>query len=602
VALRTLEYEQASIRRPAIEAMFRLNDERRFRSDFINAAKRFSLAKPRSRARASIYAIAVVSSEFKDEALTVLADERIRVAMEGEQDDETVNFLGLGVSLQYELARYRDVVASARLCTLKAPAALRSRYDYLKAAYAAGKLRREEDAVEFFGRQFRLIDDHGGHATQRELKRVHKAYQATALRVLQRDPELASFIEKEQGTCAVFFLSSTEALGHAILDPYFFVAQNKDKYDRLIFIGPPKASYRPASRACLQIVEQYGDYHEVQDDDLLNLSWMSFGHHTSGKLTFVIDHYWALLRNAVHRSRDKSDAFDHNRWHFALPEYYGEITQAFARSHGLDLSKPMVVLHVRDKGYHGIAMQSYRDSAIANYHDSVEHLLSLGLQVVRIGDRSMPRLNVTAKGYFELPFLSGYTHEIDPFLIAQSYFMIGCQSGPCAFARVLGVPVLTVNAVLHYTLLPTSKEMACFKRYFETVGGVKRELSIEEALARGCHHFDNTFQYEKAGISVENALPQEITAAVADMVAWLKRPDLPETAEQLRFRKEVEDVARDLERRGRDLDLPIADYIGICLPEYRISPTVARMRAGETKDAGIVAMENRQMRYGSERR
>lgn len=583
-SLLVMERLTTPLRRGSVEVIQKLAADRQDRRAFIDAAHRFYKAQPTNRDRFDIYATALVASEFKEEALRAILSETAETAIDLSEDD--LNLIALRVSLQSELARYRDVLDSARLGIFQAPETLRTRYDYLKAAYAAGKLRRERDAIEFFGRQFNIISDHAGNATDQEIARVHSIYQNQAAFTIKRDVELMRLLgEVDFSNCAVFFLSSTEALGHAILDPFYFIAQNKDKFDRLIFIGPPRVSYRPASRACLQIVEQYGDYYETSSDILLNLSWMSLGHHQAGRFTFIIDHYWMLLRHAVHRTREPADPYKHNGWHLQLPPYYAEIAEAFAKRHGIDFDRPLVVMHVRDKGYHGIALQSYRDSAVGNYREAVEYLLDRGFQVIRIGDKSMPKLDLQRQGYFETPFLSGYAYEIDPYLIAKSRFMIGCQSGPCAFARALGVPILTVNAVLHYTLLPSPMEMACFKRYFAVVDGVSQELTIEQALDRGCYHFDNSFQYEEAGIRVENALPEEITASVMDMVAWLETPDLPETDDQIRFREHVEAVAQDLKARGPELSLPIADYLGICLPGYRVSPSVLQMRAKTSADA-----------------
>lgn len=578
VSLWVMERLPTPLRRKSVEVIHKITVNRHSRIKFVEAASRHYNAQPTNRNRLDIYATALVASEFKEKALSLILSETAEKAIDIAEDD--LNLIALRVSLQSELGRYRDVVASAKMGVTQSPATLRTRYDYLKAAYAAGQLRRERDAAEFIGRQFGIISDHAGTATDKEIERVHSVYQHSTAYTLKRDVELMRLLgEVDYSNCAVFFLSSTEALGHAILDPYYFIALNKDKYEKLIFIGPPRINYRPASRSCLQIVEQYGEYHETTSDLLLNLSWMSLGHRQAGRFTFIIDHYWMLLRHAVHRSRDPNDAYVHNDWHLQLPEYYAEITKNFAERHAIDLARPFVVMHVRDKGYHGIALQSYRDSSVENYKEAVEYLIDRGFQVIRIGDKSMPCLSLNRSGYFEAPFLDGYTYEIDPYIISKSRFMIGCQSGPCAYARALGVPILTVNAVLHYTLLPSPMEMACFKRYFVAENGVSRELTLSQALQRGCYHFDNTFQYEQAGVRVENALPSEITASVADMVAWLDEPAMPETVEQLQFRADVESVARELKERGPELDLPIADYLGICLPGYRVSPSVMKMRS-----------------------
>src|SRR5262249_8803904 len=206
----------------------------------------------------------------------------------------------------------------------------------------------------------------------------------------------------------VFFLSSTDALGHAVLDPYYLVALNRDRFESFVFVGPSWESYRPASRACLKIIEQYGRYIETDSDVLLNLSWMSLGHHNLGTITSIVDHYWALLRQAVRRTRDGADQYLHNAWHFALPADHTSAGEMFCRGAGILPDKPLVVLHVRDPGYHRIAKQSYRDATVANYRDAVNYLLDSGYQVARIGDTSMPRIEIDRPGYFEIPFLANY--------------------------------------------------------------------------------------------------------------------------------------------------------------------------------------------------
>jgi len=316
----------------------------------------------------------------------------------------------------------------------------------------------------------------------------------------------------------------------------------------------------------------------------MNLSWMSLGHHQLGPIRFLVDHYWELLRQVVHRSRDAKDQFEHNAWHFRLPEKYDRVGERFCREAGIRLDQPLVVLHVRESSYHKLAKQSYRDSAIENYRPAIEHLLDRGFQVVRIGDIKMRKFDIDERKqdrYFELPFMDDYQHELDAFLISRAAFMIGCQSGPCAFARALGVPLLTVNAVLHYTLLPSRQEMASFKRYFQETNGRKQELSLEQALDMRLFHFENSYQFSEAGVALQDASAEEILWSVQDMITWITDPTLPQTALQERFATSVEAAARRLELERDSLDLPIADYLGISLPGYRISPTVAAAREVE---------------------
>jgi putative glycosyltransferase (TIGR04372 family) len=565
-----------NLRRIIIDVVQRVNGTAAAKRAFVDVARKFHEMRRGSAERIDCYALSLAYSGNAGPAWSLLSSDEVRSTIL--DPTKKTNLFASSVALCFELALYRRATEVANLAVQREPRTLRARYDYLKAAFAAGQLRNERKALEFFGRQYNLIDDWTPIAAERDFERVIAVVHKQTLHTITPEVIYQRLRLGRMARTAIFFLSSTEALGHAILDPYHFIALNRSKFEQLIFIGPPKARYRTASAACLPIIEQYGTYVETGSDILWNLSWMSLGCHEVGSVSCIIDHYWALLRKAVLRTRDSSDAFCHNTWHLSLPATYSEIGQRFCKDAGIDLKQPIAVLHVRDPGYHGIVKQSYRDATVENYRAAIENLLRAGYQVVRLGDRAMPRLKGLRSGYVELPFAEEYQHELDPFFISRAKFMIGSQSGPCAFARAFGTPLLTINAVLHYTLLPTPREMACFKRYYRGTGEDKRELSIEEAIESRIFHFENTFQFERAGISVREASSDEIVAAVCDMIAWLDNPALPETELQKRFQACVQKMADRLAREGDGLELPIADYLGICLPGYRLSPTVAAMR------------------------
>ena len=52
---------------------------------------------------------------------------------------------------------------------------------------------------------------------------------------------------------------------------------------------------------------------------MLNASWMHFGTLKEGPVELCVEHYWSLLREAVHRTLDAKDPFSHNAWHLTLP-------------------------------------------------------------------------------------------------------------------------------------------------------------------------------------------------------------------------------------------------------------------------------------------
>ena len=448
----------------------------------------------------------------------------------------------------------------------------------LKAAHANGLILDTQRAMASFGRFFHFVDVEEALDNEAGQERFNTAFMERAAGPLVPRLVLDQAAGRGKRRYGVFFHSSTQALGHAILDPYHFLALRRKDYDRVYFLGPGRGAYHPASALCLRFIEKHGDYIEVADDALLNASWMHFGTLKEGPVELCVEHYWSLLREAVRRTLDAKDPFSHNAWHLTLPESIESRGRKFARRAKIDPDRPLVVLHARHNAYHNIGLQAFRDVNIGNYAPTVRHLLNRGYQVVRIGDETMPRLKIRHENYVELPFDKHYRWEYDSFFIAHADFMIGCQSGPCAYARALGVPLLSVNAVLHYTLLPARMEMACFKRYQRRDGHGWVDIGLEDALDADVQHFDNAYQFEAAGIRVRDARAEEIVAAVKDMIDWLADPDKPMTAEQARFHAAAEAKCAELMARGSDLDKPIADFLGIALPGYRLSPTVARMR------------------------
>lgn len=526
-----------------------------------------------------VYWLFVAFRARPDKAVRELSGEAARAFMHS--DDVSANLQVAHAVAHYQSGNFREASRLFAEAQTREPEKLMMRNFGLSAAYASGILRDLAGAMAYFGRYYGVIDFEEVLDNEAARERFAVGFMERAAGALLPRLVLDRASGPSEHRYGVFFHSSTEALGHAILDPYYFLALRRQDYDRIYFLGPGRKAYRPASAVCLRLIEQHGTYTEVGDDSLLNASWMHFGTLKEGPVELCVEHYWSLLREAVHRTRDASDPYFHNAWHLEIPEAIERRGEKFARRIGIALDRPLVVVHARHSAYHGIHAQAFRDADIRSYAPAIRHLLGLGYQVIRIGDQAMPRLKISHDDYIELPFQRDYRPEYDPFFIAHSDFMIGCQSGPCAYARALGIPLLSVNAVLHYTLLPARMEMACFKRYQHKVGEEWVDIGLEDALEVDVQHFDNAYQFEAAGIRTRDAEAPEIVAAVDDMIDWLAAPERPLTTEQERFRAAADAKCTELMARGPQLEKPIADYLGIALPGYRLAPTVAKMREGK---------------------
>mgnify|MGYP000972648494 CR=1 FL=1 len=174
----------------------------------------------------------------------------------------------------YSIGHYRAAVAH-----FAAARGIRSDILYymnlgLNAAYAEGILLKTSNAISYFGQYYHILDieDAPGEDSHREL--FIRVFSELASAPLLPRIVLDQASDKRGHRYGVFFHSSTQALGHAILDPYYFLALRRDQYDAIYFLGPARTSYRPASAQCLRLIEQHGVYTEVADPALMNASWM----------------------------------------------------------------------------------------------------------------------------------------------------------------------------------------------------------------------------------------------------------------------------------------------------------------------------------------
>ena len=382
------------------------------------------------------------------------------------------------------------------------------------------------------------------------------------------------------GNVGVMFGAYHNAVGHAILDPFHFYNLFRHRFDHLVVVHPRLVTYsRPTLLMC-SILEQYVEQVEVECADLAPFAWQNLGelrtNEVGGKLTFLCYNYWALNRMAHDARRDPSHAMSRGRKYLRLPAKMIDPAETLCKRLGLDIKRPIVVLHTREHGYHRLRGQAFRNANVRNYIPAVRELVERGYVVIRIGDRKMTSIRRDVPDLIELPRLNGYDPILDPYFIERSEFMISCQSGPCSLARALGKPNLVVNAVYNHTTLPEVNELFAFKHYLDSSG---RELGVEEALRRGAHLFDRTDHFEQAGIHLEDTTAEEIHAALLEMLEGLSDPDRSDTELQASVRRAMEIYAEECDQ-SNPLTHRMSNYIGHALPECRVSDAVCRLRPG----------------------
>jgi putative glycosyltransferase (TIGR04372 family) len=385
-----------------------------------------------------------------------------------------------------------------------------------------------------------------------------------------------------RGSVGVFFGVYPNALGHAILDPFHYVNLFGGCFDNLIMVHSNLTHYTSATRLTLNLLEPHVETILCTDSEVLNFAWQHLGELQHENFTFLLYNYWALNRLAFKSRQDATHALHHGRRYFHPAPKLTARAEALLRRNNVEINGPLVVMHSREHGYHELREQSYRNTNVRNYVPALRKLIALGYTVVRVGDRKMTSLRREIPGLIELPVTDFYSPVLDPYLISRCEFMISCQSGPCSYARAFGKPNLVLNAVYHYTLLPEHQELMAFKNYRSAA--TKEQLSVEEIFQAGAHLFDHTRQFVEQGIEVVDMTPEEIEAAVDEMLDWLKHPDRPETKAQGEFRRLMNLFGQYTDPNSR-LATPMTDYVGYALPECRLSDAVTSLRPGYLRPA-----------------
>lgn len=143
-------------------------------------------------------------------------------------------------------------------------------------------------------------------------------------------------------------------------------------------------------------------------------------------------------------------------------------------------NKKYVCLHVRDSGFHNDPQKrSYRNANIATYKSAILHLIENGFAVVRLGDPSMPKLNINNQEYIEYSHSDFKSELLDLALIKNCQFYIGMQSGPLDIALMFQKPVLILNMYEWINGCPLKiNDRGLLKNI--SIAGERRFLRLEE--------------------------------------------------------------------------------------------------------------------------
>jgi putative glycosyltransferase (TIGR04372 family) len=182
---------------------------------------------------------------------------------------------------------------------------------------------------------------------------------------------------------------------------------------------------------------------------------------------------------------------------------------------GIGPAGPLVTVHVRESGYRsaaGLRQRSWddlRNARIESFFRAFAELVERGYTVVRLGDPTMTP--VRQPGVVDLATSTAASEWLEIWCTMRSEFLIGCDSGPSWLAMLLGVPVLTVNAVHFRDLSRPADRIICKLARDRATG---ETLSVSEML---------TAEFLRAGFTsdryerIDNT-PADLRRAVVDMI------------------------------------------------------------------------------------
>jgi putative glycosyltransferase (TIGR04372 family) len=166
-----------------------------------------------------------------------------------------------------------------------------------------------------------------------------------------------------------------------------------------------------------------------------------------------------------------------------LPAGVEPVVEREAARLGIDPGRRIVTVHVREGGYRSTAglrqrgWDESRNARIETFLPAFAALAARGYTIVRLGDPTMTP--VAQPGVVDLATRADRSPWLEIWCTMRSDFTIGCDSGPSWLAVLLGVPVLTVNAVHFRDLVRPADRVVC-KLARDTATG--QLLSVSEML------------------------------------------------------------------------------------------------------------------------
>ena len=191
---------------------------------------------------------------------------------------------------------------------------------------------------------------------------------------------------------------------------------------------------------------------------------------------------------------------------------------------GIDLDKDwFVTLHAREPGYaeKNSDREFFRNGKIEDYNLAIDYIIKSGGKVVRVGDRSMTKIN-EKEGLIDYAHSEHKSEKLDILLAANSRFCIATSSGFFAVTSIFDIPAILTNtshSIVYYRLkkndfyVPALLKRRSDKNYLKLTETMFPPFSIVNVNAKD--------RYKDWNIEYFKNSPEDILFATEEMIERL---------------------------------------------------------------------------------
>jgi len=406
---------------------------------------------------------------------------------------------------------------------------------------------------------------------QQQARLLHASRQPEAVaRLLELVfPKLAENIRT-----LVYVLLQVDRIGQLATELCQLKALYYDSYDQIIIITGPVD--KPGVN--LNVIEVAGDkfcHIETYDPVLPYFGFNNWGLAEFKNMDLLAFSPWTLWNEYKKLATSSAAIKTAVDYRFELPSSTEKRGRNWMQKVGMNIERPIVLLHVRDRGYRPQqSRHEYRCADISNYDLAIKFLVSKGYQVIRIGDNSNPKIKADNSWVWDLPFHPEYENFLDVYFSAICAFAILQASGPVTLPRAFSRHALIVNRVVDWEFHGPN-EVLMFKHYCRIKDGV--ELSYREILANGLAEITTSQELADAGFFVKENSPEELMLAVEEFLGVLKGKNPLSPALQEKFLKLNKEHSRVLAEESEISDEDRGIF-GLAYSTARISESILQKK------------------------